>query len=285
MKRRQTERRETRRDEFAADIKDLLARRVGVRCSNPNCRQPTSGPQEDPRKTINIGVAAHIAAAASRGPRYDHNLTSAERSSYDNGIWLCQNCAKLIDNDDERYHVDLLRAWKSLSEDAARLAIETPWKARREVPSDVELIAFYAQCFDRPAFQDHFRQEGSMEAFDKAIEDTVTAINTGSLRARDGTILQNARGKAHLRNPVWREQMDVIVDLLRAMRSRYAQAKKSRLISVDRRSDGTEFYCIYDQNVADWMDGTRSEIMRIFSGVADEAGMRAPRFPRTRRYW
>jgi hypothetical protein len=33
-----------RRDEFLDDTKDLLAKRVGMRCSNPNCRQPTSGP-------------------------------------------------------------------------------------------------------------------------------------------------------------------------------------------------------------------------------------------------
>src|ERR1035441_5569741 len=82
-----------------------MAKRVGMRCSNPNCRQQTSGPREDPRNTVNIGVAAHIAAAASGGPRYDGGLTSTERSSSDNGIWLCQNCAKLIDSDDERYHV------------------------------------------------------------------------------------------------------------------------------------------------------------------------------------
>ncbi len=34
-----------------------------------------------------------------------------------------------------------------------------------------------------------------MEAFDKAIEDTITAINTGCLRSRDGTILAQAKGK------------------------------------------------------------------------------------------
>ena len=274
-----------RRDEFRADTKDLLAKRVGIRCSNPNCRQSTSGPKEDPRTAVNIGVAAHIAAAASGGPRYDGDLTSAERSSSDNGIWLCQNCAKLIDSDDKRYHVDLLRHWKRLSEEAARLAIETPRIGRLEVPSDVELITFYAQCFDRPAFQDHFHQEGSMEAFDKAMEDTITAINAGSLRARDGVILQSARGKAHLQNFAWREQMDVIVDSLRALRSRYAQAKKSGLIVVDQRSDGTEWYCIHDHSIADWMDQTRSEIMRIFSSVADEAGVRSPSFPRYHRRW
>ena len=30
------------RDDFSAATKELLARRVGFKCSNPGCRQPTS---------------------------------------------------------------------------------------------------------------------------------------------------------------------------------------------------------------------------------------------------
>src|SRR5579864_6597935 len=48
------------RDEFKPDVKDILAKRVGMRYSNPNCRQPTCGPQEESSKVLNIGVAAHI---------------------------------------------------------------------------------------------------------------------------------------------------------------------------------------------------------------------------------
>lgn len=88
-----------KRDDFSPEVKDLLAKRVGMRCSNPNCRQPTSGPQEDPKKVLNIGVASHITAAARGGPRYDARMSSQERKSEANGLWLCQNCGKLVDND------------------------------------------------------------------------------------------------------------------------------------------------------------------------------------------
>ena len=50
------------RDDFTQNTKELLARRVGFRCSNPDRRKPTSGPQDDPRGSVNIGVASHIAA-------------------------------------------------------------------------------------------------------------------------------------------------------------------------------------------------------------------------------
>ena len=78
------------RDDFSAKVKGLLAKRVGYVCSNPNCRKQTSGPQKDSNKTINIGVAAHITAASSKGPRFDKSLTNEQRKSESNGIWLCQ---------------------------------------------------------------------------------------------------------------------------------------------------------------------------------------------------
>src|SRR5690348_11708522 len=56
------------RDDFAMPVRELLAKRVRHECSNPDCRRPTSGPQENPLKAINIGVAAHISAASPNGP-------------------------------------------------------------------------------------------------------------------------------------------------------------------------------------------------------------------------
>ena len=275
------------RDDFKIEVKETIARRVGMRCSNPNCRQPTSGPQQDPAKSVNVGVAAHITAASKGGARYDSLLSKEDRRSIENAIWLCQICAKLVDNDPLNYTRDLLLEWKRLSEEAARLAIEdrhTP-DAQTRV-NDVLLIRFFAQCFDRPAFQDAFHQEGSMEAFDNAIEDTLTAINTGCLRARDGAILFQSWGKSFLSNKKWRQQMDVIADLLRAIRSRYEDGRLKGTIQVSKQPGDREFYCINDPEIADWMDSTRSQILKIFSEVSQEAGIGSRTFPRhLRRRW
>lgn len=112
------------RDDFLLATKDLLAKRVGALCSNPKCRQPTSGPQVDPTGVVNVGVAAHITAASPDGPRYDASSTVEQRRSVDNGIWLCQTCAKLVDNDQSRYSVDTLRDWKCVAEQAAARSLE-----------------------------------------------------------------------------------------------------------------------------------------------------------------
>jgi hypothetical protein len=112
------------RDDFSAATKELLAKRVGYLCSNRNCGQLTSGPQEDPAKAVNIGVACHITAASSAGPRYDASLTPEQRADISNGIWLCQTCAKLIDNDLTRYTAANLRQWKQSAEQSAARALE-----------------------------------------------------------------------------------------------------------------------------------------------------------------
>jgi hypothetical protein len=57
------------RDECPKDVQRVLAQRVANRCSNPDRRAITSGPQEDESKAVNLGVAAHITAASPGGPR------------------------------------------------------------------------------------------------------------------------------------------------------------------------------------------------------------------------
>jgi len=110
-------------DDFTYAVKTALAARVGYLCSNPDCRALTSGPQEDPAKAINLGVAAHITAASARGARYDPDLLSEERSASSNGVWLCQNCAKLIDNDAARFSVEVLKKWKANAEAEAKARV------------------------------------------------------------------------------------------------------------------------------------------------------------------
>src|SRR5262249_44735682 len=58
----------------------------------------------------------HITGASVGGPRFDEALQSDARRNAENAIWLCQTCAKLVDNDPERFNVAKLQAWKRLAE-------------------------------------------------------------------------------------------------------------------------------------------------------------------------
>lgn len=95
------------RDNFAVNTKRKLAERAGFLCSYCKCR--TVGPSQEADDAVtNIGVAAHISAAAKGGPRYNPDMTSSERSYITNGIWLCGSCATLIDRDEIRFTVESL---------------------------------------------------------------------------------------------------------------------------------------------------------------------------------
>lgn len=98
------------RDNFSKPIRRALAGRAGHRCSI--CKSPTIGPSDESSEAVmDVGVAAHITAAAA-GPgarRHDGTLTSRQRSDIDNGIWLCQTCSVIIDRDEERFTPQILR--------------------------------------------------------------------------------------------------------------------------------------------------------------------------------
>ena len=107
------------RDNFSAKVVDRLRTRVAHKCSNPDCRVPTVGPGNEPLTVANIGKAAHITAASPGGPRYAVTMGTSERSSINNAIWLCSNCATKIDVDQDKYPITLLHEWKDLAEHAA----------------------------------------------------------------------------------------------------------------------------------------------------------------------
>jgi hypothetical protein len=88
------------------------------------CKRSTSGPSdESPSAVTNIGVAAHISAAASGqgARRYDPNMTSEERRHISNGIWLCASCSVLIDRDEERFTIAELRRIRDEHEASRRI--------------------------------------------------------------------------------------------------------------------------------------------------------------------
>jgi hypothetical protein len=107
-------RKESERDDFDRKTIEILAKRASYICSNPNCRSLTLCPSEkDPEKYIFIGKGAHIIAASTNGPRFDSSLTPEQRSSIENGIFLCSNCADMIDkNMGSDFSADLLKKWK-----------------------------------------------------------------------------------------------------------------------------------------------------------------------------
>ncbi|MGP3775475.1 hypothetical protein ACTWJ8_32115 [Streptomyces sp. SDT5-1] len=108
--------------DFSARTRRLLAQRAAFRCSNPRCGALTIGPGATAEDVTDTGTAAHIFAAAERGPRGVGGLSDAERSDISNGIWLCAACGRLVDsNAGNGFSGSLLRSWKDLHEHRIRM--------------------------------------------------------------------------------------------------------------------------------------------------------------------
>jgi hypothetical protein len=110
------------RDEFSESTKRFVALRAGHRCSFPGCLQGTVGPSdESPTAITNIGVAAHICAAAPGGIR----LYIFQPLSF---IFLISSTKSLMGNQFFLFGVPLRRTWYSLQLQSSRITSCRAWR-------------------------------------------------------------------------------------------------------------------------------------------------------------
>lgn len=107
------------RDDFSRATRQALLIRTAGFCSRPECRKMTVVPSTRIPSSFSVtGRAAHITAASPQGPRYSASLTTKQRKDAANGIWLCADCADLIDKGRGReFSIELLQGWKRRAEE------------------------------------------------------------------------------------------------------------------------------------------------------------------------
>jgi hypothetical protein len=159
------------RDDFSQPTKDALARRAAFMCSKPDCRALTIGPSlESDSDVAGVGVAAHIAGAAERGPRYDESMSATERSSIKNGIWLCATHATLVDRDTERFTPAILHEWKNQHEAFVLARIGEALAAAGSVDDEEEQVQEARHRY-QPALADLVLELVSRQDFERMLSD------------------------------------------------------------------------------------------------------------------
>jgi hypothetical protein len=84
---------------------------------------------------------------------------------------------------------------------------------------DLEKLNLLSGVFDRPAFYTPFRQESSLPAFRQALTDTIEVLNTGLLRARDGTLIKRLPSRDDFASSDHREAIASISRAVAQLRS------------------------------------------------------------------
>lgn len=115
------------RDYKPADVKKLFAF-SGNQCAEPSCSRSMIAKDGI---TV-VGKICHIAAASSKGPRFDKNMDDDDRRGFDNLILLCDEDHSIIDNKENelKYPTRLLKKWKK---DHQEKFSSTPIEVKDEV--------------------------------------------------------------------------------------------------------------------------------------------------------
>jgi hypothetical protein len=87
--------------------------------------------------------------------------------------------------------------------------------------TDSDILTIMAAVFDRPAFHTPFHLESSIPAFQRAIEDTIAALNTGVWRTREGSEIRRIPSLHHLRDPRAKAKVVQTVQLIDNLRRHF----------------------------------------------------------------
>lgn len=147
-------------------------------------------------------------------------------NSLDNAITLCFDCHADAGHYNPKHPKGNKLTPAELQKHRNRLwRLTEERKVLPEMNLDCQFLKLTRMAFDRPAFTTPFRQEGRMEDFDKAIDDTVLALNTGLLRTRDNQVVKDIGfGKSSLINADWNLLLNDVEGKMLQLRSEVAKA-------------------------------------------------------------
>lgn len=284
------------RDDFSAKIIGELGKRVAYRCSRPDCRNQTIGPQETDPGSVSVGVAAHIHAASAGGKRYKASQTPEERSSQENGIWLCQTCAKLIDSDESRFSPEALIVWKIVAEKIAMEEIGKPagstnnnaQEDQRRPRLDIAESISFSGGADGFFINFEIKNEGDQVAMniqcslvaDDTTEEIVTVPHKLSVAEKSRTIQHPCAGSKFFLRELSNPRL-----LLRYASPNGTRFQSSRTIMQTKRAD-TRYSIKEDGHYSDRTESVLIELetrkisfsmhSRLQEGLADSFSITAP---------
>jgi hypothetical protein len=234
----------TGRDFSDRVIRDLRER-VAFMCSNPLCRRLTVKAAFEGNKPVRSGKAAHILSAGKAGPRSKEGMDDKECCGFDNGLWLCDACARLIDDDESKYPPDLLQKWKLDAEEYVRELVTQDTRLRQlqgmvsPMLSALRILtavpgpgARFDQTFEPPGsigiarmlieseqlvFERGFQQEANLI---KGIGDELNSIYTE---------IRNNTSNAHLDISTWKDEVirTVMIAVMRFSEESYNRYKET----------------------------------------------------------
>jgi len=157
-----------------SDTKKLFALSRN-QCAHPEC---SNNMVSDDGEAV-FGQIAHITAASDDGPRFDPKMTDEQRRSFDNLVLLCAEHHKIIDDNEDKYGVDLIKQWKDDHEGGA-LADS------KELSNAVNAVTQHAEKIYNVGVMHGDIVEGDKVEGDKTTISDSKNVNTGNVNTGGG---------------------------------------------------------------------------------------------------
>lgn len=131
--------------------------------------------------------------------------------------------------------------------------------------NDDEVLAAFAQVFDRPAFYTPIHQESNMGDFKQAITDTIQALGTGIWKARDGHVIDRIPSRHQLKSTALRAKLQAVEMALSRLRAKYDEMIKTGVLrpcGCNNPSCSVYFFNPYE--AARELERLRHEVLKAF---------------------
>src|SRR5262249_38666094 len=130
--------------------------------------------------------------------------------------------------------------------------------------TDQDILHQMAAALDRPAFHTRFRDECSLPAFRQAIEDTISALNTGIWKTRDGAEIRRIPSLHHLRDSTIKAHVTRTSRLLDELHKAFVAGLRSGTVKPCgcKQPDCPVFFI--DPRTAERLDQIKSEALNAF---------------------
>jgi len=131
--------------------------------------------------------------------------------------------------------------------------------------NDDEVLAAFAQVFDRPAFYTPIHQESNMGDFKQAITDTIQALGTGIWKARDGHVIDRIPSRHQLKSAAMRAKLQAVEMALSRLRAKYDEMIKTGVLrpcGCDNPNCSVYFFNPYE--AAHELERLRHKVLRAF---------------------
>jgi hypothetical protein len=166
-----------------------------------------------------------------------------------------------------QYSPDLIRRFmegESFPDDPTQLVQVTKFDSEK---NDEDILELLIECFDRPAFTTHFRNESNIPDFEKAITDTVEVLNTGIHRLRDGTLIKRIPSRHNLKEPFLKKELADITQLVIQLRETFNRLKNEKEIRpCGCNSDNCSIWMLTDKACYE-MDNGRQQIFNKIRSI------------------